>query len=376
MRKNAICGGLALLLILGLLTGCGGEKTPADSGMDYNQYIYRGGTVCQVGDVCILLNNTVPESSVMYALSLSGSASPEILCARADCTHLQADCSARVPATGVYAWKGQLYYLAQDETGEYGVYRMEADGTGRSCILALPGLNPEDNGAVQFSSDICGGRLLLSASREELEGQRITLSLYSLAEPEAEPVTVYTADSGIIGRCWLREEWLFYMYAEEGAASSALYAYRIDTGETSLVASDWTARSVIALEGDTLYWCTFNVGAFSTDLNTGECVQYCQFPQLTTLGSEAYDDQYLYLANVGDDAGAGGLSIRDYEGQELLFLPYDGLRDSLIYEFSTPERVYFSYTARSYDSLTPVCYLDKAAIAEGTAEFIFLDTDN
>ena len=66
--------------------------------------------------------------------------------------------------------------------------------------------------------------------------------------------------------------------------------------------------------------------------------------------------------------------IYDYEGTQIAEKTFDSADELPIYYFCSADRAYFSYTGQQGADLysLPVCYLEKAAIAQGTAEFTSL----
>lgn len=358
-----------------LLAGCGGKAPEETAQVDYNEYIYSRGLIAYTDEAWLFLRGSIGERYLTF-LEPTLTAEQTVMCPRADCGHRDESCSAWMGSASVYAWQNRLYYLDYDGQGRIGLYRMELDGTGRTRLRDLP--MTDDNSAWGCSKWIGGGYLVLDVYRQQEENQYDTLYLIPLEDPAAEPTVVFTEEgtdgSAGLGEYWLRGDWLFYSFRAVGEEQVGLRGYRISTGEDRLLLEQWLPRNELALRDNTLCWVEGTERLCQLDLDTGELRRSGEtLAPVSSSYDAVFDDRFFYLCNWGDETTPEeeiGLFIYDDEGHLLQALPSKGGRNTLCYCLSTPDKVLFSNL--SVDQFAPVCYLDKAAIAAGTAEFVFL----
>ena len=114
-----------------------------------------------------------------------------------------------------------------------------------------------------------------------------------------------------------------------------------------------------------LYWYTPEDGLCSTDLASGETRRYLVPPGAEAAYHWHYDDLYFYLFSKAD----AGLAVYTYEGDLVQFIPFGGLDLLPVYALSTPDYILFCDSG-DYVNCDYACYVEKAALAAGTAEFI------
>ena len=134
---------------------------------------------------------------------------------------------------------------------------------------------------------------------------------------------------------------------------------------------NWADRNSLTIKDGVLYWCAVNKGIYSVELSTGKSTEYQRFATGDISGTQGYDDQYIYLSYLTDEPK---VVIYDYEGNWVAETAFASTDEVPIYFFCSKDRAYFSYNGLQGADLysLPVCYLEKAAIAQGTAEFTSL----
>ena len=120
-----------------------------------------------------------------------------------------------------------------------------------------------------------------------------------------------------------------------------------------------------------LYWSAINKGIFSLNLKDGTTTEYATFAE-DTQGTQSYDDQYIYFSYTGENPR---LVVCDYQGNQVMEFLFDSGDQVPRYYFCCEDKSFFSYSGdlRIDDYALPVCYLNKADLAKGTAEFVYLD---
>ena len=259
-------------------------------------------------------------------------------------------------------------------------------GSGIACDVTIGGENRRQLYAIDemselqsyaFNYRIQAGYLLLDLVRYDVSTSADTLYLYPLQDGKNTPVTIFeeTEDQELVG-FYLRDDWVFYsVMADDSADRQTLYGYRISTKETKLLHDNWQSKNAISLKENTLYFSKEAEKLCKLDLHSGEITEF--EPQLEQAGeylnyAVAYDDQYFYLmtAEAVNSYGKPGLFIYSYEGELKQFIPYvDG--QLLAYCMTGPDVSLFN--APQTGDYAPVCYLDKADIEKGNAEFHFFE---
>lgn len=365
---------LPLAVLAALLVSCGADKTAASGGVDYNQYLNCPGYYGCTDTAWYIC----PDMQV-YFLDSSLKAPVTLLCSRADCAHNdREECSSYLPAGSytIYAWNNTLYYLCvpPDFSG-LGLYRMGPDGQDRKCLAVLE----EDVSSFSYTARAGGGYLALNFCAATTEGDVTTLRLYSLADPEAEPLVLFSNAEQVSAPGAVQEElptsypvhlgedWAFYAVTQgpAGQRQCSLYGYQISTGETSLLLEDgFSAVDDLSPQGETLRWYDADGALYEIGLASGEVRRLAEFPVEEGIYG-TMDDRWLYLT------GGAELVVCDLEGHEVQRLDCDALGFAPSYAFSSGDKVFFR-NGDLLGSVEPVCWLDKEAIAKGKAEFVTL----
>lgn len=383
---------IAMLILCALLSGCGGSGTGGGSGgssggeagtVDYNLYINEIGYVGYTEGAII-----IGGSGAFTYLPLSLEQGETSICTKADCTHRNPNtCSAFVDADGGYisVWQDQIYYL---DAG-LGLYRMELDGTGRTEIRALEmtqGLT-----SYSFSYKMYNGWLALKVTDYETDSELSTCYLVPLEDAAAEPIVLRTIDTAeepgwsmSAFDIWVFDDFAFYLYMNWEAGEYQLCNYRLSTGETTLLSEQWDGLRQVTWRDGRLYYLKDGVELGWLDPETGAqtVVAEALQPEATAYGG-AFDDQYIYVQYPAEDGEAGGASsvepgvyVYDYEGNFLQYVHYLEGMEQIAALIATPEYMFYTtFPPVSYASVQfpPVCYLERTALADGTAEFIPLE---
>ena len=370
MRGRAgICALLLLLPVVMSLSACGAEgKDPGK--IDYNQYIYGHGRTAYTENSYIFMSR----GGKVSALEPTLSAPLTPLCLRPECTHTDNTCSAYLNTDSVFASGDALYYLAQDENREYGVYRADLNGGGRKCIRKLPML---DQGGIGFTYRIYGDHLALAVTRWSKDTKSDMIYLADLSDPNSEIELILGGEDNTqtsYGTVELRDGWLFVEAYERSAMTRSLIGYNMEKGESRTIVEDWNPYSWIALRGDILYWFAPGDGFYSISLESGEITKYRDCDPVVEMGSGRYDDQYVYFTNMIPvierertvPENKLGVYIYNYEGEQIQYIPAAEVPGNPLFLLPTEDYVFF-YDAKG--AIMPKWYLKKAEIARGEAVF-------
>ncbi len=379
---------LSVLLIysfsLVLLSSCGGKPEQEDtpSSTDFNQYLNSQSFYGCTDRGWYIWNN-----EQIYFLDDGLTATPTVLCAKADCSHTDPNTCSSYLSNGIYASNNTLYYLNMPQDGKgIDLCQMGSDGQDRKV---LSNLFPEaDN--YSYVANGGGGYLTVALSEYTVNGDVTTLYLISLADPTAEPAVLFSnaeqveaalGDTSQIPRPYVMhvgEEWVFYNVESgpTGSRSNSLYGYEIATGETKLLVEDtFFIGGDLSPVGDVLYWYDTDGSTYGQlnkiDLENGAITLVQDIP----IGADVWgtlDDKYLYVSG-GSAAEPADLVVYDFEGNELQRLSCEELGMPISYAFSDDSKVVF----RSFDlgQTMPVCWVDKDELAEGKAEFHLIDPE-
>lgn len=377
MRKKLVCFLLGIGMGLSLLSGCGKDRDmpTAASGVDYNQYNNSYGFYALTDSAYIVWQDK------LYFLEPSLKAPMTILCSRANCMHNSAEeCSAYLPGGtgGIFAWNEGLYYITAEYTNDLRIYRMDVDGQNRQQVAKLA--VDTDASFYTYQHDMRCGHLVLNFVSSTPSGDVSVLYLFSMENLKEEPVVLFSNEelynAPDINQeeiphpvpMWITEDWLFYLVEQgpKGDRQNPLYGYQISTGGTRQFLEDgYYTTDDLAIDGEMLYWFDHEGILTAMDLVSGDVVQQTEIP----LDAEEYgefDDRWLYIyGGNAQNMAQAELTIYDYEGNEIQRLSCAELDYPLCYAFSTEDRVFFRNL--DYSSYFPVAYLEKDAIASGTA---------
>lgn len=374
-KQRTACGVLSLLLVLGvlcaLLVSCGDEvqRNGIECAVDYNQYAQGNGFFSYTNTAFLFFDPRQPIQFVDADLTQP----PEVMCAKPNCRHNSADCSAYVDTTGLYAYNNQLYYVSKGTDGNVGLYQMEFGGGKRRLVFAIDEINALES--YGFTYRIASGYFLLDLQRDDAFQSIDALYLYPLKADKTAPITIYEEFGGEeLVQFWLRNDWVFYTVARGADTEQQyLYGYQIGTQHTTLLYKEWRAQNGLCLKGETLYFSKEAEALCGLNLESGKVTEFPnRLEQVGENYNVIYDDAYCYLTSRGsaDLPGKTGVFIYTYEGELVQFIPFEG-NQILAYCISGPNVVLF-YDAMSGEN-TPVCYLRKTDIAKSEAEFIFLE---
>ena len=352
---------------------------------DFNQYVKSQGIYACTDHGWYM----IPREQVYY-LSPDLTHVPTLLCAKADCDHGSPDtCSSYLTRSSynLFAWNNMLYYPCMP-MGHDGIdlYQMGLDGQDRKVLANLfPGAND-----YSMITDGGNGYLTVALSEYTVNGDVTTLYLISLADPATEPAVLFSNEEQVIAAqgdtsqiprpyvMHVGEEWVFYNVESgpTGSRSDSLYGYEIATGETKLLVEDtFFIGGDLSPVGDVLYWYDTDGSTYGRlnqiDLKSGETAQVRDIP----IGADVWgdiDNMYLYVSG-GSAAEPADLVVYDLAGKELQRLSCEELGMPISYAFSDDSKVVF----RSFDlgQMMPVCWVDKAELAEGKAEFHLIDPE-
>lgn len=372
MLRKKFLAVLLYLCILTALVGCSNSNnTQKRASSDWARYADRPGMLVVTDEAALFYN---PEWQCIQATDLQYSVPAMPICTKAQCTHSDNSCSAYVETpTYFYGWNNRVYYITLNDA-DSGLYSMNINGEDRKLETALPQLDVR-NGSLSYNFCIEDGYLLLYALTMDIatNAQNCQLFLFDMNDLKAEPVTIFStneSDCMIDHYMYVMDGWAFYgliSSEEEGS----LYGYEIATWETKELVQNWSNRNSMVVKDGMLYWCAVNKGIYSVELATGKSTEYQHFDTGEISGTQGYDDQYIYLSYLTDDPK---VVIYDYEGNQIAETKFDSPDDLPIYFFCSADKAYFSYTGLQGADLysLPVCYLEKSAIAQGTAEFTSL----
>lgn len=379
MKRRKIVALFLLVCTLLLLAGCGQSGRKGTAGADaWTGYSAdRQGWIALTDDAYLFY---APDWGVIKGLSPELSAPPTVMCARANCNHLDSDCSAYLlpQVTYISGWNNRVYYIAWDADGYTGLYSMSPGGEDRRLERAMPELDMT-NGSLSYHYTAGEGYLMLSMVKVEEGVPSCQVRLYPLEDTKAEPIVIYSTDdinTQIQYFMYVMDGWAIFstttwINQANGEAENCLYGYQIDTGETVPLLEDWDSRCSLVVQDGVLYWCAINQGIFSMNLKDGTTTEYATFAE-DTQGTQGYDDQYIYFSYTGENPR---LEVCDYQGNQVMEFPFDSEDQLPYYYFCCEDKSFFSYSGnlRIDDYALPVCYLNKADLAKGTAEFVYLD---
>lgn len=380
MKRRRIAVWILLVSTLLLLASCGQSGGKETAGAD----TWTGYSADRQG--WIALTDTAylfyaPEWGVIKGLSPELSAPPTVMCARANCNHLDSDCSAYLPPETLYisSWNNRLYYITWGADGNStGLYSMAPGGEDRRLERAMPELDVT-SGSMSYHYTAGEGYLILSMVKVEEGVPSCQVRLYPQEDAQAEPIVIYSTDD-------IDTQIQYFMYVMDGWAifstatwvdraaeemECCLYGYQIDTGETVPLLEDWDSRCSLVVQDGVLYWSAINQGIFSMNLKDGTTTEYTTFAE-NTKGTQGYDDQYIYFSYTGENPR---LVVCDYQGNQVMEFSFDSEDQLPYYYFCCEDKSFFSYSGdlKIDDYALPVCYLNKADLAKGTAEFVYLD---
>ena len=235
------------------------------------------------------------------------------------------------------------------------------------------------SGSMSYHYTAGEGYLILSMVKVEEGVPSCQVRLYSLDDAQAEPIVIYSTDD-------INTQIQYFMHVMDGWAifstatwvdraaeemECCLYGYQIDTGETVPLLEDWDSRCSLVVQDGVLYWSAINQGIFSMNLKDGTTTEYTTFAE-NTKGTQGYDDQYIYFSYTGENPR---LVVCDYQGNQVMEFSFDSEDQLPYYYFCCEDKSFFSYSGdlKIDDYALPVCYLNKADLAKGTAEFVYLD---
>lgn len=375
---------LAILVsaLLGLtLTACGGRNiaTPAKDGadssvaLDYNCYITSKGFFAYTDSAYIFCNNnrlTFLEPTLTAPISQ--------LCTKPNCNHSDDTCSSHVDGSaGVFSDGNYLYYISENNGLE--LQRLDIDGTDRRTIGKL---NVVTGNEFSYPHQIGCGAVLLDLWIWDIDTERQKLCLFSLEHPEQEPIVLFegvydpklSSEENVAAFYYsIWDDWVLYVVRTGlgGAAlgyldtTYALYGYDRTSGETKLLVEDWVYNGNAVIAGNELTWYIPGQEIHQVQLDTGTEQTYSVDCESASEDFVYIDDSYIFF--VSPDHSHDTV-ICDYEGKYIQSVPVEAV---YAYGLSTPDYVFFyNYDA---DTCEPVCYLEKSAIANGTAEYIPLE---
>lgn len=371
MLKRKFLSVSLIFCMLTALVGCSNSGNTQEKRTDWARYTAQHGMMMVTDEAYLFYN---PEWQCIQATDLQCSAPAIPICTKAQCTHSDSSCSAYVDVpTYFYSWGNRVYYITLSDDGSE-LYSMNITGEDRKLETTLPQLDVQD-GSLSYNFCIGDDYLLLYALTTDIatNAQNCQLFLFDMNDLKAEPVTIFSTDESdcmIDHYMYVMDGWAFYGLYSSGKEGS-LYGYEIATGETKELVQNWSNRNSLVVKDGMLYWCAVNKGIYSVELATGKSTEYQHFDTGDISGTQGYDDQYIYLSYLTDDPK---VVIYDYEGNQIAETKFDSPDDLPIYFFCSADKAYFSYTGLQGADLysLPVCYLEKSAIAQGTAEFTSL----
>ena len=382
MKRKWIGAVSCFIIIAGLLVGCGNKAPVAGSsaGVDYNQYLSSPGYYACTDNAWYILSG-----NQIYFLDSELKAPMTVLCSKPDCNHSDPSvCSSYLP-TGSFeisAWNNTLYYLTMPLGGGLVLNQMGPDGQDRKEIKNLL----PDAVNYFYTSLVGEGHLVLNFVESTIDGDISTLYLVSLSDPDSEPVAVFSNKEQVQDASKLPEDapqayaklctddWVYYQLEEgpKDAKTYALMAYCISTGETKKLAEDgFSITDALAQREDSLYWFDAGNTLKKIELSSGETSVVGEISAEGKLYG-TFDDRYLYL--TGSDSASkeeSALLVLDYDGSEVQRISCAQLGFSVGYAFSSEDKVFF-FNSSNFDTLDPVCWVDKSELAEGKAEFHLL----
>lgn len=365
--RKVVLALLSLLFLTVILPACSVEQgNEGELSIDYNQYA-QGNGFFSCTDTAFLFYE--PQQPIQFVDS-NLTQPPEVMCAKPNCQHNSADCSAYIDTTGLFAYDNRLYYVAKGADSKVGLYQMDFGGGNRKELFSISEINELQS--YGFTYRIASGYFLLDLQKENAFEAVDTLYLYPLKEKETAPLTIYEEENGEeLIRFWIQDDWVLYTIARGSAAEQQfLYGYQISTQQTTLLCDDWRFRNELTLRGDQLYFFKETGALCVLDLTSMEAEEFPN--RLEPVGENynaIYDDAFFYLTS-GDSTnsfGQAGVFIYTYQGELLQFIPFEE-NQILAYCISGPDVTLF-YDVMSEEN-TPVYYLKKADIAEGQAEFL------
>lgn len=324
-RTITLLPALALLLTLTACNGAG--ETPS---VDLDRNFAQQFAYCETEDA-VYFSAWMGNRVILYADKESGIGGP--LCAKPECEHNSASCSAyidRYPLFGIGNYDGKLYFVS----GEY-IWRADYDGTNRERV------RPVDK---KLRNDINFHNVFYHRGYAFFVGQTSTIvggapqygSLayaLSLTDPEAEPVIIFRealgADRGLNVDYDLRENELYVFMFTWGIDhendvnipdSKALYIARwnIETQESEMVFDapiDFTPYEYWALEDSIL----MNGGGYvrELDIETGSLTQRFTFGEEWKGNDYFTDNKVISLAGANLNMSEGSYCVKDFDGNTI-----------------------------------------------------------
>lgn len=364
---------MVVLCILLLLTGCGRAGQTDDPAVDYNQYIFSHGYAGYSEDAYLFFNSN---RLLFLEPTLTSPLSP--LCARPDCDHRTSACSAYIDTDAIYVSGDNLYYIGMDRKYNYGLYEMDLQGGSRRLVENLSVLETPYSG-FDFSYRIYSSWLALELEVQDADERAYMIWLTDLEHPNEDGEIIfggYDNTSVAYTGVELRDGWLFTIASELSTGKSSLLGYNMEAGTSITLVEEWNAINTLSLRDGSLYWFVPGEGFFTKLLDEGTVTKYRDCNPDTEYGFGAYEDNYLVFTNAipGVDMMESvsgeerGVSFYDYQGMLTQFIPVTDYTQHPAYLMSTPDYIFFFESGST--ALVPAWYVEKAAIADGTAELI------
>lgn len=130
---TSICGALFLLVSCGK-AAASTVNAPGVDVSGYDQYIDLPGSIALTPDGYYFKDN-----ELLYYLDAGLNDPAGLLCARANCTHDNAEeCTALIPPSPLFSWNSKRYYIDHpDINSGFVLFQMDADGTNRKRVTEL-----------------------------------------------------------------------------------------------------------------------------------------------------------------------------------------------------------------------------------------------
>ncbi|MEG1596195.1 MAG: hypothetical protein RR364_07125 [Lachnospiraceae bacterium] len=284
-----------------------------------------------------------------------------ILCSKAECGHNDQECDAYFEGSGLTYSNERLYYVGDDQEGEFGLYQMSLTGRERKLVKKLDILT--ENIGKTYNLSGCGDHIFLS-----LEGKIYLIDLDKKNEPEliVQPDEKYSS----YGTYKVTNQWLV-MSACFAKGEYDLLLYNIKTKEKQVLYEKFVPElyDFYFSDKNEVYYFIGKDGFYKKNLDTGEVVKFRDAKGEIEDGCASYDDKYVYISTVPQLTGKEkGVRIYDREGKLIEFLSTEEIKGNIIYGFSTKERVYF-INSSSADLMIPAYSIQKDTIGSGKVKF-------